>query len=126
MKIAFLAVCTPGHLYPTTTRARKLKGRGHDVVLIAVPEAEPIADAAGIPFLPCCEEEYPVGSIAAMLDELSRLQAREAFEYSLRKITRLSVALFENLPRTLAEARSGDRHLLGPLEPWGRSPRQSR
>ena len=77
MKVAFLTVSTPGHLYPTTTLARKLQGRGHDVVLIAVPDAEPFADAAGIPFMPCCEEEYPVGSIAAMLDELSWLQARK-------------------------------------------------
>jgi MGT family glycosyltransferase len=105
MKVAFLTVCTRGHLYPTTTLARKLKGRGHDVVLIAVPEAEPFADAAGIPFMPCCEEEYPVGSIAALLAELSRLQAQEAFEYSLRNVTESSAAMFKHLPRTLTEAR---------------------
>src|SRR5260221_10197353 len=36
MKIGFTTVCAPGHLNPMTTRARKLKSRGHDIVFISV------------------------------------------------------------------------------------------
>jgi UDP:flavonoid glycosyltransferase YjiC (YdhE family) len=49
MKIAFLGVRVPGHLNSTTTLARKLKARGHDVVFLNY--AEPVArtDSANAP-----------------------------------------------------------------------------
>ena len=46
MRIAFLGVRVPGHLYPMTTLARKLKARGHDVVFISVLDTEPFVTAA--------------------------------------------------------------------------------
>jgi zeaxanthin glucosyltransferase len=49
MKIAFLGVRVPGHLNPMTTLARKLKGRGHDVVFLSMPDTEPFVRAAELP-----------------------------------------------------------------------------
>lgn len=51
------------------------------MALIGFPEAEPFANAAGTPFIPFCEQEYPIGSIAGIVEELSRRQARDAAEY---------------------------------------------
>lgn len=105
MKIAFLSHCVTGHAYPTTTLARRLKGRGHDVIVISNLECEPYADAAGLSFIPFCEEEFPAGSIAAIVEQTGRLQGQEAREYTFRRFTEHSAAMFKHLPRTLAEAR---------------------
>jgi zeaxanthin glucosyltransferase len=52
MSVAFLTSSAPGHGYPMTTLARRLKGRGHDVVSIGFPSAEPLVRAAELPFVP--------------------------------------------------------------------------
>ncbi len=74
MKIAFLGVRVPGHLNPMTALARKLKARGHDVVFLSVPDTEPSVRAAELPFIPFCEKDFPVGSLAKSMDALSKLQ----------------------------------------------------
>jgi zeaxanthin glucosyltransferase len=50
-----------------TALARKLQSRGNEVVFIGVPDVEPFAHAAGLDFVPFCEQEYPAGSIAQTL-----------------------------------------------------------
>ena len=73
MKIAFLGVRVPGHLNPMTTLARKLKARGHDVVFLSMPDTEPFVRAAELPFIPFCENDFPVGSLAKSMAALSKL-----------------------------------------------------
>ena len=43
MRIAFTTLPVPGHLNSTTTLARRLKARGHDVVFIGALDAEPLS-----------------------------------------------------------------------------------
>jgi UDP:flavonoid glycosyltransferase YjiC (YdhE family) len=64
MKIGFISVPLTGHLNPMTALARKLQSRGHEVVFISFSDAEPIARAAKLDFVPFGEKEYPAGSIA--------------------------------------------------------------
>jgi len=59
MRIGFLSLPVPGHLNPMTSLARKLQSRGHDVVFISLTDTAPFAEAAGLPFVPCSEAEYP-------------------------------------------------------------------
>jgi UDP:flavonoid glycosyltransferase YjiC (YdhE family) len=59
IKIVFTTVRAPGHLNSTTTLARRLKARGHDVVFLAVSDAEPFVNAARLPFIPYGERDYP-------------------------------------------------------------------
>ena len=47
MRVAFLVATAPGHGYPMTALARRVKARGHDVVSIGFPSAEPLVRAAG-------------------------------------------------------------------------------
>ncbi|HXM26065.1 MAG TPA: hypothetical protein VN957_08570 [Chthoniobacterales bacterium] len=58
MRIAFVALSAPGHLNPTTALARQLQSRDHDVIVISLPDAEPYVRAAGLAFLPYCENVY--------------------------------------------------------------------
>jgi len=58
MRIAFVALSAPGHLNPTTALTRQLQSRDHDVIVISLPDAEPYVRAAGLAFLPYCENVY--------------------------------------------------------------------
>src|SRR5258705_6265106 len=104
MKIGFLSMPVAGHLNPMTALARKLQSRGHEVVFIGIPDAEPIVRAANLNFVPFCEKEYPVGSIAKSYDSIAKLHGLEVVEYSARELhpRRLKAAL-EHLPEKLAE-----------------------
>jgi zeaxanthin glucosyltransferase len=105
MKIAFLGVRVPGHLNPMTTLARKLKGRGHDVLFISVPDTEPFVRAAQLPFVPFCEEDFPIGSLEKSLAQLSKLQGQAALELVKRLVAKNLESAFRNLPQTLQEAK---------------------
>jgi MGT family glycosyltransferase len=105
MKIGFLSMPVAGHLNPMTALARKLQSRGHEVVFIGVPDAEPIVRAANLNFVPFCEKEYPVGSITKGYESVAKLHGLDVVEHSARKMhpARLKAAL-EHLPEKLAEA----------------------
>jgi zeaxanthin glucosyltransferase len=104
MKIGFVSMPFVGHLNPMTTLARRLQSRGHEVAFIGVPDVEPFARAAGLDFVPFCENEYPAGSIAKLYRPASKQHGLEAARWSIRE---RSVDLFsaasKHLPRKLAD-----------------------
>src|SRR5258708_13994684 len=103
MKIAFLGVRVPGHLNPMTTLARKLKALGHGVVFLSVPDTEPFVRAAELPFIPFCENDFPVGSLAKSVAALSKLQGQAALEMAIKSVANTMESAFRNLPRTLRD-----------------------
>ena len=96
MKIAFLGVRVPGHLNSTTTLARKLKARGHDVVFLSAPDSEPFVRAAELPFIPFCENDFPVGSLAKSMAALSKLQGQAALEMVIKSVANTMESAFRN------------------------------
>jgi len=103
MKVAFLGVRVPGHLNPMTTLARKLKARGHDAVFLSVPDTEPFVRAAELPFIPFCENDFPVGSLAKSMAALSKMQGQTALEMAIKSVANTMESAFRNLPRTLRD-----------------------
>jgi zeaxanthin glucosyltransferase len=103
MKIAFLGVRVPGHLNPMTILARQLKARGHDVAFLSVPDTEPFVRAAELPFIPFCENDFPVGSLAKSMAALSKLQGQAALELVIKSVANTMESAFRNLPRTLRD-----------------------
>ena len=103
MKVAFLGVRVPGHLNPMTTLARKLKARGHDVVFLSMPDTERFVRAAELPFIPFCENDFPVGSLAKSMAALSKLQGQAALEMAIKSVANTMESAFRNLPRTLRD-----------------------
>ena len=101
MKIAFVAPPVTGHLNPMNALARRLRSRGHDVVFIATPDGEQIIRAAGIPFIPFCEEQYPAGQLAEIVKQMGKLQGQEGLEFAASAVARILEASFDDLPRTL-------------------------
>src|SRR5260370_22259187 len=86
MRIGFLSLPLSGHLNPMTALARKLQARGNDVVFISVPDAEPVLRAAGLKFVPFCEEEYPIGSIDGYWSSVANLHWEEGIRHSSREL----------------------------------------
>jgi zeaxanthin glucosyltransferase len=104
MRIGFLSLPFSGHLNPMTALARKLQARGNDVVFISVPDAEPVLRAAGLKFVPFCEEEYPIGSIAGRWSSVAKLHGEEVIRHSSHELLPgVCKAALEHLPEKIAE-----------------------
>jgi zeaxanthin glucosyltransferase len=104
MKIGFVSMPIPGHLDLMSALARKLQSRGHDVVFIGVPDAEPIVRAANLDFVPFCEKEYPVGSVPKGHAGLAKLHGEDVVRYSCHEIhPGHCKAALEHLPKKLIE-----------------------
>jgi zeaxanthin glucosyltransferase len=104
VRIGFLSLPLFGHLNPMTALARKLQARGNDVVFISVPDAEAVLRAAHLKFVPFCEKEYPIGSIAEDWSSVAKLHGEEVLRHSSRELTPgLCKAAFEHLPEKIAE-----------------------
>ena len=107
MRIAFVALSAPGHLNPTTALARQLQSRNHEVVLISLPSAEPCVRAAGLAFLPYCEEAFfAAGSGNEIRRQLSVLQGEDWLRFMIEAQRQMMDAVFSSLPAALAAARA--------------------
>jgi zeaxanthin glucosyltransferase len=106
MRVAFVSVSVPGHAYPMSAIARRLKSRGHDVVLISLPDAEPLVRPSQLPFVPYCEKEYPLGSTHKIVKQLGKLQGQEAVAFTQKAVADLLEAGFRNLAQTLRKTGS--------------------
>jgi len=105
MKIGFLSLPLTGHLNPMTSLARKLKSRGHEVVFIGVPDIESVVRAADLEFIPFCESEYPLGTVARTWGAIANLHGLDVIRYTARKLTPgLVKAALEHLPGKIAES----------------------
>ena len=105
MKIGFLSLPLTGHLNPMTALARKIQSRGHEVVFIGVPDIESVVRAANLEFVPFCESEYPLGTVAKTWGAVAKLHGLDVIRYTTRKLTPgLVKAALEHLPGKIAES----------------------
>jgi zeaxanthin glucosyltransferase len=104
MKIAFVALSAPGHLNPTTALARQLQSRNHDVIVISLPDAEPYVRAAGLEFLPYCENVYSPNSTNEVRRQMSKLQGKDALRFTIEALGGLMEVTLNSLPAKLAAA----------------------
>ena len=65
MRIGFSCPVLPGHMYPMTTLARKVRERGHEVFFLGIPDAEPMVRVAGFEFYPYGDALFPAGIISS-------------------------------------------------------------
>ena len=105
MRVGFVSLPVPGHLNPMTTLARKLQSRGHDVVFMSLADVAPFVEAAGLPFVPCSEAVYPIGSLGKLVRRLSELSGENALHFTVNSMMKgYTASLFESLPDTLSKA----------------------
>jgi zeaxanthin glucosyltransferase len=104
MKIGFVSVPVPGHLNPMSALARRLQSRNHEIAFMCLPDTEPLVRAAGLPFLPCCEREFPVGSVDAYVRGIGTQEGEEALRLSIEACGAMTNAMCHSLPGTLKAA----------------------
>jgi zeaxanthin glucosyltransferase len=103
MKIGFLTYSVLGHMHPFTALARRVQARGHEVAMIGFLDGEPLVRAAKLPFIPFCEQEYPVGATRELVDQLSKLKGQEAVEFAFNVMAQLLDTELKHLPRVIKE-----------------------
>ena len=104
MTLAFVSLPFTGHLNPMIALARKMRSRGHEVIFIGIPDIAPTIHAAGLTFIPYCENEFPVGSLDKYLAPISRLHGLAAVQNTNLHLTPdLAKAAFEHLPQLIKE-----------------------
>jgi len=95
MKLGFICINVPGHLSPMTALARQLQARNHDVVLLFS------SGAAGLPFIPANEKDH----INENRPELSKMQGKDAVQFTLRQVLVQTVSILKSLPEIVQAAR---------------------
>jgi zeaxanthin glucosyltransferase len=104
MKIGFVSLPASGHLNPMTALARKIQARGNEVVFIGFPETEATIRAANLGFVPFCENEYPMGSVAKALGGVAKLQGLDVVRNTCGDVfPGLLQAALQDLPEKIAE-----------------------
>jgi len=106
MRIAFVALPSPGHWNPTKALARQLQSRNHEVAIISLPDAEPYVSAAGFPFIPYCEAAFTAAAGNEVRRRMSELQGADGVRFTVEAQARMMDAALSSLPAALATARA--------------------
>jgi zeaxanthin glucosyltransferase len=106
MRIGFSCPVLPGHMYPMTTLARKVRERGHEVFFLAIPDAEPMVRAAGLEFYPYGDEFFPAGDMARRVRTLSQLSGLRGIRFTLNIFKDTVRAAFDDAERVIRESRA--------------------
>lgn len=114
-----IGLCCPelsGHLNPMLTLGRELLSRGHQVTLVARPDAEASVFNSNLGFAAVGCDEYPMGSIAAESRTLGRLTAGKALTFTIDMMRRGAEITLRDLPRVIQE-RGLDALLVDQINP---------
>jgi zeaxanthin glucosyltransferase len=101
------AFCFPGtgHLNPMTALARSLQQRGHEVVVFGVADTEARVRAAGIDFHQIGTEDYPLGALQELDDQLSRLKGLAAFRFTVERVRNSARMVLRTGPEAVRRAK---------------------
>jgi zeaxanthin glucosyltransferase len=72
-----------GHVSPLLALARRLQRRGHELVFFQRPDLESRIRAAQVSFAAYGENDFPLGSLAQELQDVSQLEGPAAFERAI-------------------------------------------
>ena len=103
MHIALVCPELSGHLNPMTTLGRELMRRGHRVTLVARPDGEAKAVAAGLQFAGIGVAEFPRGTIAAQAAALGGMTAGKALRYTVDMMRLAAEVTLRDLPTVCRE-----------------------
>ena len=92
-----------GHLNPMTTLGRELVRRGHRVTIVARPDGEAEAVAAGLGFAAIGGGQFPRGAIAAQAKALGGMTARKALRFTVDMMRLAAEATLRDLPAVCRE-----------------------
>jgi len=103
MHIALACPELSGHLNPMSTLGRELMRRGHRVTVVARPDGESKAVAAGLQFAAIGAAEFPRGAIAAQAAALGGMTAGKALRYTIEMMRLAAEVTLRDLPTVCRE-----------------------
>jgi MGT family glycosyltransferase len=87
-----------GHMNPMTTLGRELVRRGHRVTVVARPDGEAKAVAAGLGFAAIGAAEFPRGAIPTQATTLGGMSAGRALRYTVEMMRLAAEVTLRDLP----------------------------
>src|ERR1700744_1502947 len=72
-----------GHLNPFTSLGRKLQSRGHEITYFQIADCESAIRAAGLNYVQIGKEDFPVGTLRNLDDQLGRLKGLKAIRFTV-------------------------------------------
>ena len=105
MRIGVTVSAATGHLNAMTALARRLQGRGHEVICFGTPDAAKGVASAGLRFEEICGSQFPLGSFASKSAELSKLSGQDAVDYTMQWINEGCRAELDETPGLLQRVK---------------------
>jgi zeaxanthin glucosyltransferase len=102
MRLGLICPELSGHLNPMTTLGRELKRRGHQVTVVARPDARRKAESAGLGFAEIGAREFPEGAMRAMSAKLGQLSGLEAIRFTAELLRRGAAVILTDAPGVIA------------------------
>ena len=101
------AFCFPGtgHLNPMTALARSLQLRGHEVVIFGIADTEAQVRAAGIEFHRFGMEDYPLGTLQKLDEQLAGLKGLAALRFTLERVRNSARMVMRDGPGAVRTAK---------------------
>jgi zeaxanthin glucosyltransferase len=75
--------------------------------MFSLSAVEPLARALNLPFVPFGQKDFPVEGVAEMIRKISRLNGKEALQYTVDVIAAITEAKWKTLSRISMPIQSG-------------------
>ena len=102
--IGFIGLCVPGHLYPASALGAHLKTRGHRVTFFPIADGVEFLTTAGLDCVTVGKDNFPLGYVRRVTEELGRLKGRRGLEYTLQALCNAIDAMVTDAPSAIQEA----------------------
>jgi UDP:flavonoid glycosyltransferase YjiC (YdhE family) len=100
------AFCFPGtgHLNPMTALARRLERRGHSLVLFGIADVESKVRAAGIEFRQIGQQDYPLGTLLKLDQQLCEQKGLNVFRFTVERVKNYTRMILRDAPAAVRNA----------------------
>src|SRR5882672_8834839 len=101
------AFCFPGtgHINPMTALARRLRERGHEVVIFGIADTEARIRATGTEFHLIGASDYPLGTLQALDQRLGELKGLATFKFTVERVKNTARMVLRDGPEAVRRAQ---------------------
>jgi zeaxanthin glucosyltransferase len=101
------AFCFPGtgHINPMTALARRLRNRGHEVVIFGIADTEARIRATGTEFCLIGGRDYPPGTLQKLDQRLGELKGLATFRFTVERVRNTASMVLRDGPDAVRRAK---------------------
>ncbi len=101
------AFCFPGtgHINPMTALARRLQQRGHQVVIFGIADTEARVRAAGIDFHLIGQQDFPLGTLQKLDQQLGALKGLATFRFTVDRVKNTARMILRDGPQAVRDEK---------------------